>query len=365
MKVCHVTMHYQPLVGGQEVYIKNLIDIFNKHGIQSDVIQPFNFHRGVNSSGVKIIYTPTIPKLPQWLKWFVFNLNLRFYRKKLKYYDVLICHYPFHYPAVKWHKKVIVVSHGILFDKQLKTIFDKYLAKASQLVCRSRCLVVANDTDFLRYNGLALTPAENFFTEVKPRMWFIPNCIDIDKYADQGASRDNKIVVVRNIRPDRGIDLAIRAFALFNKEVGGYQLAFIGSVGDKKYYEQCRLLVSELGLDNQVEFIGHLNQEAVIKQYAAAKMSLVPSLAKEGTSLSALESMAGGTPVVSTDIGGLADLPALKVAVEAESMAKAMLAIINDWQYYSTQQKAEVQKFNLNNWAAAWLKVIKSLSHDY
>ena len=362
MKICHVTMHYQPIVGGQEVYIKNLIDIFAEHGIESEVIQPYNFRWGDQNNQTRIIYTPAIPKLPLWLKWFVFNFSLYFYKKKLAGYDALICHYPFHYPAIKWHKKVIVVSHGILFDKQLKTIFDKYLAKTSRLVCHSQCSVVANDTDFLRFNDIAVNPGDKYFSEIKPGIWFVPNCIDTKKYFDLGANRDNKIIVVRNIRPDRGIDLAIKAFALFNEKISGYKLSFIGSVGDPEYYKQCQQLIGELKLGEQIEFIGHLNQAAVIKEYAQAKMSLVPSISKEGTSLSALESMACGTPVVSTNIGGLADLPALRVEVKAEPMAEAMIEVVNNWQQYSVKQKAETQKFNLDNWAAAWLRVIRDIT---
>ncbi len=356
-------MHYEPRVGGQEMYIDNLINICNQHGIQSDVIQPFNF-QAVKKNKTNIICTPAIPKLPSWAKWFVFNFFLRLYRSKLKHYDVLICHYPFHYPAIKWHKKIIVVSHGILFDKNPTTLFDKYLEATSRLVFHEPCSLVSNDTDFLSYNHINADPSKDAFTEIKAGVWYIPNCIDTRKFSAKETDRQNNIVVVRNIRPDRGIDLAIGAFALFTRSIPNYQLRIAGGIGDTKYFQQCQQLIKQLNIGNQVTFVGHLNRAEVVKEYLSSKISLVPSLAKEGTSLSALESMSCGTPVVSTSIGGLIDLPTLKAAPQAKDMAQAMEEVAADWQFYSSKQKNEVQKFNLDNWGNAWLKVIASITKN-
>ena len=39
MKIAQLSSHYRPVVGGQEVYIKNLIEVLDKHEIDSVVYQ--------------------------------------------------------------------------------------------------------------------------------------------------------------------------------------------------------------------------------------------------------------------------------------------------------------------------------------
>lgn len=116
-----------------------------------------------------------------------------------------------------------------------------------------------------------------------------------------------------------------------------------------------------LGLGGRVKFLGHISWDAMRNIYSEAGLCLIPSLYGEGTSLSALEAMASGVATISTDIGGLSDLPTIKCEPTASSLAEKILEVyphkeeIGEW-----QRKVVQQEFSLDLWRQAWLKVVKS-----
>ncbi|BAZ13199.1 group 1 glycosyl transferase [Calothrix sp. NIES-4071] len=65
---------------------------------------------------------------------------------------------------------------------------------------------------------------------------------------------------------------------------------------------------TELGLDNHVKFIGFLEDELLPVAYQAADLSVMPSQAFEGFGLALVESLACGTPVVCTPVGGMPEI---------------------------------------------------------
>jgi len=133
MNVCHVTMFYLPVTGGQETYIAYLNKILEQAGIETFVVQPLK--RAAREK--KVCMLPIIPKINFFIKegaWFVFNVMLRLFSKKLKKHDVVICHYPFHYPAVNGIK-LLLLFHMALIGLNLP------LQKLTSTVCRLRCNV--------------------------------------------------------------------------------------------------------------------------------------------------------------------------------------------------------------------------------
>lgn len=64
-------------------------------------------------------------------------------------------------------------------------------------------------------------------------------------------------------------------------------------------------MVEELGLSQNVRLIGHAPDASVPLLYRAANVSVVPSVALEGFGLITTESLASGTPVMVTPVGGL------------------------------------------------------------
>ena len=128
---------------------------------------------------------------------------------------------------------------------------------------------------------------------------------------------DRMILFVGRIEPLKGIDTLIRAIHHIedNAIIGKcpHYLTVIGGDPDEceedMNSEMVRLqkLREELGLDDLVVFIGKRDQDALPYYYSAAEVVVVPSH-YESFGMVALESMACGTPVIASQVGGLAFL---------------------------------------------------------
>ena len=78
-------------------------------------------------------------------------------------------------------------------------------------------------------------------------------------------------------------------------------------VGKGDAEDKYRALAKELGVENEVRFIGYVPREEIAKYYATAHVFVLASY-NEGMSVATLEAMATGLPVVTTRTGGSADL---------------------------------------------------------
>jgi glycosyltransferase involved in cell wall biosynthesis len=78
-------------------------------------------------------------------------------------------------------------------------------------------------------------------------------------------------------------------------------------VGSGYMKEQLSNIVKSMGLEHKVLFTGFLDDETLLKLQKCADVSVVPSLF-EPFGIVALEAMAAKSPVVVSDIGGLAEI---------------------------------------------------------
>ncbi|MBL4623912.1 MAG: glycosyltransferase, partial [Flavobacteriales bacterium] len=228
---------------------------------------------------------------------------------------------------------------------------------------KNKPVIVANDTHFLNKIGIYTNPAENYFSEIAPNIWFIPNCVDSDHFRPISNPRKKQILVPRNVRRDRGIHLAIKAFDIFNNVTPGYELVIAGFYNENDhYFIECNNLIQKLNLTNCIQFTGSIEHTKMRRFYQESMISIIPTIEIEGTSLSALESMACKTPTISTNAGGLIDLPTLKCDFTPHDIADKMVQTIESWENLSEKQyQITKQTFSIANWEKAWITVINSM----
>jgi D-inositol-3-phosphate glycosyltransferase len=126
---------------------------------------------------------------------------------------------------------------------------------------------------------------------------------------------DKTILFVGRIEPLKGIDTMLRAMALIQERypeaVTNTCMAIIGGDpwAEDPDEEMARLqaLRHELDIHDLVTFLGSRDQDILPNYYAAAEMVIMPSH-YESFGMVALEAMAMGTPVIASDVGGLAFL---------------------------------------------------------
>ncbi len=102
-----------------------------------------------------------------------------------------------------------------------------------------------------------------------------------------------------------GLDKLLTAIAQIKPKIPDIYLAIAGRGPLQNSLQQ---QVTELGLENNVEFLGFLPDELLPVAYQAADLSIMPSQSFEGFGLAIVESLACGTPVICTPIGGMPEI---------------------------------------------------------
>src|SRR3984957_2072757 len=112
------------------------------------------------------------------------------------------------------------------------------------------------------------------------------------------------VLFVSSLWPYKNCDGLLRAWAVARKDLPGRQLAVVGSGRDEKYLASLRALAAELGITDDVVFVGGIPLHETVNFYRAADVFVYPSL-NETFGLPILEAMACGCPVVTSDVSAM------------------------------------------------------------
>ncbi len=199
----------------------------------------------------------------------------------------------------------------------------------------------------------------------------IPNFIDLDKYTpttkncqrDLLAMPDERVIThISNFRSVKRIPDVIHIFNVIQKEIPS-KLMMIGEGPEREKAEQ---LCTELNIENKVVFLGNSNE--VNKILCFSDLFLLPS-ETESFGLSALEAMASGVPVVSSNSGGLPEVNInglsgfLSPVGDIKSMSQNAIHILKNktnLDVFKKGAKSTALKFDIHKIVPAYEEIYKT-----
>jgi glycosyltransferase involved in cell wall biosynthesis len=139
------------------------------------------------------------------------------------------------------------------------------------------------------------------------------------------------LLTARILDPRKNVSMLLDAFARVRAAMPDINLAIIGDPPREIDVSKCE----QLGLTQAVQFLPARSQTSLIPYYQSAELFVLPST-QEGLSISMLEAMACGLPVISTRCGGPEGViqdgltGRLTTNDDADSYADAILSVLSD-----------------------------------
>jgi len=347
LNVAMLSYHTCPLAtlggkdtGGMNVYVRDLTVQLGRMGIHVDVFTrsqdehvPHVLHE--LGFGNRVVHVPSGPEYPlpkkqlvEYIPKYVNGIK-KFAAEKNIHYDIIHSHY--------WMSGVAAASlsdqwGGIPIIQMFHT-----LGEMKNRVARTE----GEKEGEYRLNGersvikradqiIVSTPAEQaqlewFYQAEMGKICVIPPGVDTGRFypIDVDEARqyiglkpdDRMILFVGRIEPLKGLDTLIKAVACLRlKDLHEpVQLAVIGGEPDAgpeditQEMSRVQKLCDDLTVGKMVAFLGKRGQDTLPYYYSAAEVVVMPSH-YESFGMVALEAMACGTPVIASQVGGLAFL---------------------------------------------------------
>jgi D-inositol-3-phosphate glycosyltransferase len=327
--------------GGMNVYVRELtrflgqinvhVDVFTRS--QDEHVAHVLHDLGYSNRVIHINAGPEVPLPRSELVTYIpdyYNGIREFARRKGIHYDLIHSHYWMSGIAAgmlkeEWHIPIIQMFHTLGYMKNKIARNSTEIEGPYRLIGEQKMMDLADKI-------IAATPAEvkqltTHYHVDQQKITIIPPGVDRSHFypipkdeakAFIGIPPDARMILfVGRIEPLKGVETLLRAISIMredcNLEECPYHLVIIGGDSNEQIVDpdselfRLKSLCHDLGLDETVIFLGKRDQTTLPYYYSAAEMLVMPSY-YESFGMVALESMACGTPVVASNIGGLAYL---------------------------------------------------------
>lgn len=181
-----------------------------------------------------------------------------------------------------------IKSHFVNFLKRIYIVFISHLLCG--IIVENSCgMDLLKSIRLINSDKLLLLP--NSFSERK---------YGIKKYSD--SKRDNYILFVGRIHPEKNISLLIKAFIHVTLPYSTWQLHLVGPIDDEDYFNELTNEYTESISNGKVLFIGPLYDSALNSEYSHAAIFCLPSI-NESYGIVRIEAIANGIPVITSEAG--------------------------------------------------------------
>ncbi len=256
----------------------------------------------------------------------------------------------------KMRNDAIMTCHGIWFDHNnylgIKFRHLKWFEHIYKTFAQPK-RIVSVDTN-------SINTIRTFYPNLTSNMTFIPNFVDRNIFKPNNLSRQNsklKILFPRRSQINRGSRILEDILANIPYDVDIYWVGE-GDAQDTK-------IIKDLAQKDKRLHYQSVTFDEMPNWYQNCDITVIPTIACEGTSLSAIEALACGCAVVSTNIGGLSNIVldgynGILCDPNPENIADAINKLIENKELRESFQAKAVESseyFSLENWKRKWVKV--------
>lgn len=318
MKVLMLSLDDYPHCGGKSTHMSSLIDGLKSLNIDTDVVSRSNLSQSKINLKKASIY---INKFTNPKKYFYLRKKIEFdlYFELLKGiqniddYDCISCQDALACTAIGRlykDKKITLTMHtyfGLEYtlDNKILNENDEYYKK-----------LFALEIESLKYANNVVAVDDRIYDHVKKmsneyetnnKIYSIINFTNTDLYNTEKDEHANfNIMCVRRLVEKNGVVYAAKAM----KHIGDN--IFLHIYGEGPELDTIKKIVEDEELEKKVFLHGKIDNSMLPEVYRKCDVVLVPSITvnglQEATSISAIEAMSCGIPVIASKIGGLAQM---------------------------------------------------------
>jgi len=279
---------------------------------------------------------------------------------KLHKIDLLHVHYAIPHAYAGYMAKMMLKEEGIYIPMVTTLHGTDITLVGSHPFYKPAVTFSINNSDVVTSVSQSLKDDTLRLFDITNEIHVLPNFIDLssinesftDCQRELMASPEEMIIThVSNLRPVKRVQDVIEIFDRIQKLIPAKLLI----VGEGPEREPCELLAKEKGIAEKVVFFGNSNE--IDKILCFSDLFLLPS-EKESFGLAALEAMASGVPVVSSNAGGLSEVNKhgfsgyLSDIGNIEEMAQHSLSILQNPETlarFKQQAKEAAKEFDTHN----------------
>lgn len=355
--IVQVTSYYPPHLGGMENVAEQIAERFvNKGYAVSVYTSNVGYSRNAGrSSKAHVHYLKSIEFAHTPIIFTLFFRLLALSRHSLIHLHISQAFSPEIVYLISKLKGIPYIAHihldvgpsgplGFLLETYKKLFLTRVLQSAAKIICVSEAQKKAIASKYaLPLESIVVIPngvAEAYFTVEKTSENTVPHLLFV-----------GRLVIQKNL------PLLIEAITQMQTSI------FLNIVGEGELRKVIEVLIQKHGLQN-VKLHGKKTGKELLEFYKTADISVLLSF-KEGSSLSILEALAAGLPVVAVDSPEireiLADCGVLVQDATPTAYAKALDALLSDKDTLRNLKTLSIQKAR----AYSWENLLASIENVY
>jgi glycosyltransferase involved in cell wall biosynthesis len=231
---------------------------------------------------------------------------------RLRSFDIVHLHYPFYgahlmvfFACILWRRNLVLHYHMDSLSTSLRRyVFEFNRRMVFPLLARRADVIIGASLDYL-----ANSQVSPFLQASPGKFYEIPFWVDSERFHPGEKERTGEVVVLFVAALDqahyfKGLEILLRAMKdVVMKSAGPISLRVVGGGDLLTHYQR---LAAELKISDRVQFLGKVDDEALVRAYREASFLVLPSINQgEAFGLVLLEAMSSGKPVIASNLPGV------------------------------------------------------------